>query len=70
MSTEKETKAQEEEKKEILDIKVFMYNNGEVGSYIGVNVGFLKLLKQNEVDRVWFLRELIERLNGYIDGVE
>lgn len=61
-------KMSDEEREEVLNINFQISKEGEIFGRYGFVPRFLSNLKKNDSHRQCFISELVERLNGYIDG--
>lgn len=58
----------EQDKKSVLNIDVQMTIKDEVSIKVIFNDEFRNILKEDKFERKVFIAELLERLDGYIDG--
>ena len=57
-----------EEREQVLNITFEINQDGDIFGRYGFVPRFLSNLKKNDSHRQCFISELVERLNGYIDG--
>jgi hypothetical protein len=57
-----------EDREQILNIDFEVNRKGEIFGKFGYSLPFFMALNKNDVERETFLSELIETLNGYING--
>ncbi len=58
----------DDEREEVLNINFQINKDGDIFGRYGFVPRFLANLKKNDNHRECFIAELVERLNGYIDG--
>jgi hypothetical protein len=62
------TKINDEQREKVLNITFELNPEGEIFGRYSFVPRFLSNLKKNDSHRECFIAELVERLNGYIDG--
>lgn len=56
-----------EKKQKVMEITIFISEDGTVSDNFGYSHNFLKELKESPLDREIFITEFFQRLNQYID---
>jgi hypothetical protein len=58
----------DETKEKVLEIKIFISEDGSVSDDFGYSHNFLRELRKHPDERKMFIDEFLERLNKYIDN--